>query len=468
MLELSKVFILAGGKGTRLHPLTLTRHKSMIPLGSKPVIEHLITQISQSGFTEFIITVGHQKEQVMHHINDGSGFGITVDYSIEPEGIMLGTAGGVKLASHLLTDTFMVLQGDAYMTFNLAKVVNVHRRTKADATIILREVSDPWLFGVVVCDSDMRIAAFQEKPLQGQEQSNLVSTGIYCLELDVIDLIQSGESDFAHDVFPQLLKEKKRLFGFVSKGAWMDIGSRKGYLEGTRLVLENSNLPDNIMIKKNSTIDATTRIIGPTLIESGVSIGQSSQIGPNVVLKAGVTVAKKTVIQNTTVLEDTLLGDRVRIQDSIIGEKASLANDVTVYGSIIGPGSELEKFVRIENGSRIWPGIIVHANTRVQGRLILPTDQPFYFYSDVGKYTGITATTVLELATRIQEVDVKSVEFHLYRRDFERWIREVYHAFELVEKIVSLRKEAVIGEKLKSKLITTIKDWYTDFIETNR
>ncbi|UCH37750.1 MAG: nucleotidyltransferase family protein, partial [Candidatus Bathyarchaeota archaeon] len=143
-MELSKVFILAGGEGTRLRPLTLTRPKSMIPLGPKPVIEHLISQITQSGFSEFIITVGHQKEQVMHHLGDGSHFGVTVNYSIEPEGIMLGTAGGVKLASHLLTDTFMVLQGDAYMTFDIAKALDVHRKTEADATIILREVLEPW------------------------------------------------------------------------------------------------------------------------------------------------------------------------------------------------------------------------------------------------------------------------------------------------------------------------------------
>ncbi|UCH36953.1 MAG: NDP-sugar synthase, partial [Candidatus Bathyarchaeota archaeon] len=367
-----------------------------------------------------------------------------------------------------LTDTFMVLQGDAHITFDIAKALDAHRKTEADATIILREVLEPWAYGVVVCDSDMRITAFQEKPLKGQEQSNLVSTGIYCLELDVIDLIKSGESDFAHDVFPQLLKEKKRLFGFVSKGAWMDIGSRRGYLEGTKLVLENSNLPDDIVVKENVTIDATACITGPVLIENGVSVGPGSQIGPNVVLKEGVTITEKATIQNSTVLEEAQLGDRSQIQDSIIGEKALLANDVIVSGSIIGPGSELEDFVRIENGSRIWPGIIVHANTLVQGRLVLPTDQPFYFYSDVGKYTGITATSVSELANKIQEVDVKAVEFHLYRRDFERWIREVYQAFELVDRIARLRKEAISGEELQSKLICTIQNWYTEFVELNR
>ena len=170
---------------------------------------------------------GHLKEQIMHYIGDGSRFGVKVDYAIEPEGIFLGSARGVKLATHLLTDTFLVLQGDAYTTIDLAKALAFHRQSKADATIILKEVSDPWLYGVVVCDSNGRISAFQEKPQKGQERSNLVSTGIYCLELDVLDLITSGECDFAKDIFPRLLNEGRRLFGFViTRAGRLELGSK--------------------------------------------------------------------------------------------------------------------------------------------------------------------------------------------------------------------------------------------------
>ena len=79
-MERCKVFILAGGEGTRLRPLTLTRPKSMIPLGPKPVIEHLINQLSKLGFTDLVITVNYLKEQVMHYIGDGSRFGVKVNY----------------------------------------------------------------------------------------------------------------------------------------------------------------------------------------------------------------------------------------------------------------------------------------------------------------------------------------------------------------------------------------------------
>lgn len=464
-MERCKVFILAGGEGTRLRPLTLTRPKSMIPLGQKPVIENLITQISKSGFTSLVITLNYLKEQVMHYIGDGSRLGVKVDYAIEPEGVFLGTAGGVKLAAHLLTETFVVVQGDAYTTIDLAKALDFHRRLNADATIILKEVLDPWLYGVVVCDSNGRISAFQEKPQKGQERSNLVNTGIYCLDLEILDLITSRECDFAKNVFPQLLDEEKRLFGFIGEGSWVDVGSLRGYLEGTRLVLEDSYHPDYILIGKNTAIDETANIKGSTLIEDNVSIGEDSQIGPYAVLKNGVKVGEKTTIQNATILEHATLGSQCKIQESVIGEQATLANSVIVDGSIIGPGSILEESVQVKDGSRIWPSVRVDTNTLVQGTLVLPTEKPFYFYSEIGKYTGVTASTILELVSTIQKVGGQSVEFHLYNRDFERWIRDVFQANMLVARIASIRKEALKGEELRKKLISTIEDWYEYSIE---
>lgn len=174
------------------------------------------------------------------------------------------------------------------------------------------------------------------------------------------------------------------------------------------------------------------------------------------------------MIQNAAILEQAKLGSQCRIQESIIGEQATLANSVFVDGSIIGPGSMLEESVQVKDGSRIWPGISVDANSLVQGTLVLPTNKPFFFYSDIGKYTGITASTILELTSLIKKVEVESVEFHFYRRDFERWIRDVFQAIELVVRIASLRREGLNGEELRKKLVATIEDWYEYSIELDR
>ncbi|MBI2938250.1 MAG: NDP-sugar synthase [Thaumarchaeota archaeon] len=459
-----KVVILAGGEGTRLRPLTLTRPKAMMPLGSKPVIEHIISETAKSGFTDFIVTVNYEKEQVMRYIGRGTKLGVKVDYAIEPEGIYLGTAGSVKLASHLLDGTFIVTQGDAFTTIDLRRALEFHRQTQADATIILKQVPDPWLYGTVILGSDMRITAFQEKPPRGQEKSNLVSTGIYILEPEVLDFTTPIECDFAKDVFPHLVNEGKRLFGFVGEGFWVDIGSLNGYLEGTRKVLEThlkegQKNSEAVLIGQKVIIDDSVILDGPVLIEDRVSVGKGSQIGPYAVIKAGSKIGSNTVIENSAIFERVKLGSNCQIRKSVIGERATISHQTIIDGSIIGPGSRLERLVQVKNGGRVWPSITVHDNTLVEGTLALPTDRPFLLHSGVGQYTGFTANTIEELAGLLNRVEVKSIEYHLYRRDFERWVRETFQANLLARQISDLRKQGLRGRRLRRELQGTIKEW---------
>lgn len=195
---------------------------------------------------------------------------------------------------------------------------------------------------------------------------------------------------------------------------------------------------------------------------------KDSQIGPCTVLKNGVKVGEKTVIENAAILENATLGSSCRIRESIVGERASLANNILVDESIIGPGSIWEESTQAKNGSRVWPGVRVASNTSVEGILVLPADRPFYFHSDIGKYTGVTASTIIELMNKLQTVAMESVEFHLYRRDFERWIRDVFQDITLAERMSSLRKEGLKGEELRKRLIAAIKDWYEYSIEPDR
>ncbi len=462
------VVILAGGEGTRLRPLTLTRPKAMMPLGSKPVIDYIIRETAKSGFTDFIVTVNYEKEQVMRYLGRGTKLGVKIDYAVEPEGIYLGTAGSVKLASHLLDGTFIVTQGDAFTTIDLRKALEFHQQTQADATIILKEVPDPWLYGTVILGSDGRITAFQEKPPRGQEKNNLASTGIYILEPEVLDFTTPIECDFAKDVFPHLVNEGKNLYGFVGEGFWVDIGSLNGYLQGTRKVLETCLKEDQtkaekgnevVIIGRKVDIDDSVILDGPVLIEDGVSIGKGSQIGPYAVIKAGSRIGANTVIENSAIFERVRLGSNCQIRKSIIGERAAISHQSMIDGSIIGPGSRLESSVQVKNGGRVWPSITVHDNTLVEGTLALPTDRPFLFHSGVGQYIGFTANTIEEMASLLSRVEVKSIEYHLYRRDFERWVRETFQANFLARQISELRKQGLRGRKLRMGLQETIKGW---------
>jgi carbonic anhydrase/acetyltransferase-like protein (isoleucine patch superfamily) len=216
---------------------------------------------------------------------------------------------------------------------------------------------------------------------------------------------------------------------------------------------------EGVKIVKGGYIDETVEIENPVLIEDNVSIAKGSRIGPYVVLKNGVKIGEDSIVENTILLEEADIGSLNKICQSIVGEKAVLSNRVMVDGSIIGPGSILGESVHVKKGSRIWSGVRVTPNTQVEGTLSLPTDKPFYFYSDIGRYIGATASTIYDLLNVLPTVEIASIEFHLYRRDFERWIRDVFQANVLTGRISLLRKEELRGEELRKKLITTVRDW---------
>lgn len=221
-----KAVVLAGGLGTRLYPLTRKIAKCMLPIKGKPVLEHIIKYLTKSGFKEIVITVGNKREQIMDYFNDGSKFGVKLQYSIEEKA--LGTAGSFKNAYQLITGTTLVMQGDIITNFPLNDIVTFHEKRKALATIALISVQNTKGYGVAMLDEDNRIKRFEEKPVNSF--SNLVNSGIYVLDRSMLDYIPENEFfDFAKDLFPLLLRKKLPLYGVEVKGYWFDIGTQESY-----------------------------------------------------------------------------------------------------------------------------------------------------------------------------------------------------------------------------------------------
>jgi mannose-1-phosphate guanylyltransferase/phosphomannomutase len=373
-----RIVILAGGKGTRLHPLTFSRPKPLLPLASKPSIELLASHISRLGFKEVIITLNYHKEQIMQYLGDGSHLGIKIEYCIEPEGIFLGTSGSVNMARHILTDTFMVVQGDTVTEIDLKRAAAYHKRCGADATIVLKKVPNPWLYGIAVCNSKGRITNFQEKPPKDQCLGNFISTGMYILEPNIFDFIEdTGYSDFAKDVFPRLVNAKKKVFGYKSNDFWIDIGSLKHYLQVTNRILRtikrdiktptSAKIEGSVSVGRNVSIHETATVHGPVLIEDEVIIEKNSQIGPYAVLKEGTNIGENSVIKQSVLLENASLGSFCNLHATVVDEMASLNNHVKVDRSMIGRGSIIGESVQIHQNSKVWPNVSVAPNTSVNG-----------------------------------------------------------------------------------------------------
>ena len=228
-----KAMVLAAGTGSRLRPLTLKRAKAMLPIGGRPLLEHLTCLLKVHNITEIAINLHYRPDDIVEYFGDGHAFGVRITYSREQE--LLGTAGAVKKLQHFFTETFLVVYGDLLTTLDLTALVDFHWRKGGLATIALYRVDHPQACGIVELDTNGRIRRFVEKPGPEEVFGNLANAGIYVLEPEVIDFIPAGVFyDFGHDLFPLLLEHGMPLYGYPIRAYLIDIGTLEKYKQAQR------------------------------------------------------------------------------------------------------------------------------------------------------------------------------------------------------------------------------------------
>ncbi len=219
----SKALILAGGKGTRLRPLTYTTPKALVEVRGKTLTEWMFDLLKKYRIRDIILSVGYLADKIRDYFTDGSRFGMNIDYVQENPNKPLGTAGPIKLAEDKLKDSFIVSNGDELKSINISRMFRLHKRKKALATIALTSVNDPSLYGVARLDGS-RIVEFVEKPKK-DSPSNLINSGFYILEPEVIEMIPENRKCMLEtDIFPKLA-EDGNLRGFPFSGQWFDTGN---------------------------------------------------------------------------------------------------------------------------------------------------------------------------------------------------------------------------------------------------
>lgn len=224
-----KAIVMAGGFGTRLHPLTLYCPKPMLPLGNQPVLAYILDLLKRHDFCDVVITTNYLSNQIQDYFGDGSHRGMFLRYSVEET--PLGTAGSVKYAQpYFKNEPCLVISGDIVTDIDLSQVVRFHQEKRALATLALTQVADPTAYGVVVTDPAGRIRQYREKPDRQSVVSHFVNTGIYVLEPELLNYMQPATvCDFSYDIFPQLLHDNAALFGCRTEGYWRDMGTMQSY-----------------------------------------------------------------------------------------------------------------------------------------------------------------------------------------------------------------------------------------------
>ena len=466
-----KAVVIAGGEGTRLRPLTFTRPKPMLPLGPYPIIHYVLSQLSHNGFREIIMIVGYLKDQLMGYLGDGSAFGVRITYVVEPEGVTFGTAGSLKLAAHLLEDPFLVAQSDTISEISLTNMMNFHEDGTGQVSLALTEVEDPSLYGVAILGTGEQIVKFLEKPSPGTMVSNLVSTGFYMLEPEVVDYIEDEKWDFARDLFPYLMGLGQHLRGFISKSFWVDVGELRGYLKGVNWVLRNlAQTPppdakilggpeDPVFTRGDVRIGRDTQISGPSWIDNRTAIGDNVQIKQGTVLKENSQIQAGSSLDAVVALERTVIGRNCRVKSTIIGETAVLGNEILADRAIVGQGCTIGDRVRVLPGSRLWPNTRVEKDSTIQGIMAVPRDKSFYFDTGLGQYSGILASSIGEFQEALRIVPLEALEYHIGRRDFEKWTKDVVGSIQLADNIRTLRRTQIKGEQLRLQIIDVVREW---------
>lgn len=216
-----KVFILAGGEGTRLRPYTYSVPKPMLMLSGKPILQYVVENLKRCGMKDLIITCGYKHGQISSHFGDGSKFGVKIEYAVETE--RMNTAGSIVPFRGKVKETFAVVMGDHLTNIDVADMLKRHKKSGAIATIALYHAKIPLEYGVAKLEGNS-IVGFTEKPLL----EHYYNTAIYIFEPEIFDYIKAKE-DFAKDVFPRMLAAGKKLNAYVFEGVWFDIGRVSDY-----------------------------------------------------------------------------------------------------------------------------------------------------------------------------------------------------------------------------------------------
>lgn len=223
-----KAVILAGGLGTRLREVVRNKPKGMAAVRGRPFLQYQIEQLKEDGIDEVVLCVAYLAHQIKDYFGEGREFGVEIKYATEKR--PLGTGGALKNAQeYLKEDTFLALNGDTYVDMDLFDFLRYHRDRGSTGTIALARVDKPEEYGTVLLDDNQRVRKFLEKS-KTREFYSVINAGVYLLEPEVLDYIPSGKKiSLEKEIFPELLRRNLPLFGYLTSGYFVDIGTPEGY-----------------------------------------------------------------------------------------------------------------------------------------------------------------------------------------------------------------------------------------------
>lgn len=345
-----KALILAGGKGTRLRPLTVYTPKPIVPFLNRPFLLYQIEILRRAGIEDITLSLSYQPDKIEQILGDGSDYGVNLRFITEPS--PMGTGGAYKFAASDIRETTIVFNGDILTDVEISEVIEFHKSKQATATIVLAPVENPTAYGLVETDADGKVLRFREKPKPEELAEltvNTINAGIYVLEPEVLDLIPAGENhSFEYNVFPDLLANEKAFYAYILKeNYWRDIGNPNSYLQGHHDFLSGRIKGFDIERSAKSDVSHTAMVDKNSFLEEDCIIKPNARI-INSVIGKGVLVEEKAVIENSVVWAHTRVSHGAEIRGAIVGRSCHIGkNAVVSSGAVLGDKTLLTDYTKV-------------------------------------------------------------------------------------------------------------------------
>jgi NDP-sugar pyrophosphorylase family protein len=350
-----KAILLAGGKGTRLRPLTIHTPKPIVPIFERPFLHYQLDLLRKvPEIDEAVLSLNYQPRRIEEMFGDGSASGLSLRYVVEPA--PLGTAGAVRYAGESLHESVVVFNGDVLTEVDLAAVIACHRERKAKATIVLTPVENPTAYGLVETAPNGDILRFIEKPKADEITCNTINAGIYVLEPDTFDRIPKDTPwSIERSFFPSLIERAETFVGYVHGGYWIDIGTPEKYMQVHRDIMDGryraapcADAPGSSWVSPEARIEEGVALEGPCFIDEGAVVRSGAHIGPYAVVGRQSHVEEHARIEHSVLWASTRVSQEAIVRRSILGRHCHIGRSALVEdGVVLGDKSVITDYSRL-------------------------------------------------------------------------------------------------------------------------
>ena len=353
-----KAILLAGGKGTRLRPLTVHTPKPIVPIFDRPFLHYQLDLLKQvPEIDEVILSLNYQPRRIEEVFGDGGESGLAIRYVVEPA--PLGTGGAIRFASEAMRDSVVVFNGDVLTQLDLAAVIALHRQRRAKATIVLTPVDNPSAYGLVETDAHGNVTRFLEKPNADEITCDTINAGIYVLEAETFDRIPKDTPwSIERSFFPSLIERKEAFVAYVYRGYWIDIGTPEKYMQVHRDIMDGhysghralpfTARPGAAWVSPDARVEEGAIVEGPCFIDEGAVVKSGAHIGPYSVVGRHCHIEEHAVLDNAIVWANSRISQEAVVRRSILGRHCHIGRNALVEdGVVLGDKSVVTDYSRL-------------------------------------------------------------------------------------------------------------------------